>query len=146
VQALILSMTPAERANPKLIDGSRRARIARGSGRSPSDVNQLIDRFLEARKMMLSMARGGGMSGLAGMPGMPGAGGRRGKARQQAPQKRAKRGSGNPAKRAAEQRLSTSSGRSADGAAAFGFGADGGKDAADVPTGFELPKELKDLL
>jgi len=70
VQALILSMTPAERANPKLIDGSRRARIARGSGRSTSEVNQLIVRFLEGQKMMRQMMGGGGVPGMPGMPGM----------------------------------------------------------------------------
>ena len=59
IQAIIQSMTPAERANPKMIDGSRRARIAKGSGRQVSDVNQLVDRFFEARKMMQQMARGG---------------------------------------------------------------------------------------
>jgi signal recognition particle subunit SRP54 len=146
VQALILSMTPTERANPKIIDGSRRVRIARGAGRSVSDVNQLVDRFYEARKMMLSMARGGG---VPGMPGMPGMGGKRNRARQQAPQKRAKRGSGNPAKRAAQARAATTSGASgkqADGASAFGFGSPAGKDAADLPESFELPKELRDLL
>ncbi len=63
IQALILSMTPAERANPKIIDGSRRTRIARGAGRAVSDVNSLVDRFFEARKMMMSMAGGGGMAG-----------------------------------------------------------------------------------
>src|SRR5690349_15352642 len=78
IQAVIQSMTPAERANPKIIDGSRRARIARGSGRQVSDVNQLVDRFFEARKMMMSFAKGGGMPGLPGMPGMAG-GGQRGK-------------------------------------------------------------------
>ena len=66
IQAIIQSMTPAERANPKMIDGSRRARIAKGSGTQVSDVNQLVDRFFEARKMMRQMAKGGGM------PGMPG--------------------------------------------------------------------------
>ena len=70
IQAIIQSMTPAERANPKMIDGSRRARIAKGSGRQVSDVNQLVDRFFEARKMMQQMARGG----APGMPGMPGHG------------------------------------------------------------------------
>ena len=60
IQAIIQSMTPVERANPKMIDGSRRARIAKGSGRQVSDVNQLVDRFFEARKMMQQMARGGG--------------------------------------------------------------------------------------
>ncbi len=93
-------MTPAERANPKIIDGSRRARIAAGSGRQVSDVNQLVDRFFEARKMMEQMARGGGMPGMPGMPGM--GGGKRAGARQQ-PQKGKKgkkRVSGNPAKAA----------------------------------------------
>ncbi|SED41641.1 signal recognition particle subunit FFH/SRP54 (srp54) [Nocardioides exalbidus] len=103
LQAIIQSMTPAERDNPKIIDGSRRARIAKGSGRQVSDVNQLVDRFFEARKMMESMARGGGMPG---MPGLPGAGGgKRSGARQQAQSKgkKGKRVSGNPAK-AAQQK------------------------------------------
>ena len=60
--AIIRSMTPAERENPKLINGSRRLRIANGSGMKVNDVNQLVDRFFEARKMMAQM---GGM-----MPGM----------------------------------------------------------------------------
>ena len=142
IQALILSMTPGERDNPKLIDGSRRARIARGAGRSVSDVNQLVDRFFEARKMMMSMAGGGGMPG---MPGMPGMGGKRTKAKQQAQQGRKKRGSGNPAKRAAEQKSGAPVASSADnGAAAFGFGKPG--KSPELPEGFELPKDLKDLL
>jgi len=66
IAAVIRSMTPAERGDPKIINGSRRARIAAGSGSSTSDVNQLVDRFFEARKMMKQMA--GGM----GLPGMPG--------------------------------------------------------------------------
>jgi signal recognition particle subunit SRP54 len=95
-------MTPAERANPKMIDGSRRARIARGSGRQVSDVNSLVDRFFEARKMMQSFAKGG-MPGLPGMPGMS-SGGKRGRAKQAAKNKSAKgrRVSGNPAKAAAQ--------------------------------------------
>ncbi|WGL54179.1 signal recognition particle protein [Nocardioides sp. BP30] len=100
IQAIIQSMTPAERANPKIIDGSRRLRIAKGSGRQVSDVNQLVDRFTEARKMMQSLANGGGMPG---MPGMPGAGfGKRAAARQAPQQKKGKgaRRSGNPAKAA----------------------------------------------
>lgn len=138
IQALILSMTPAERDNPKIIDGSRRARIAKGSGRSVSDVNQLVDRFFEARKMMMSMASGGGMPG---MPGMPGMGGKRAKARQAPPQKRSKRGSGNPAKRAAQERATSEAPAqpAADqGAAAFGFG--------KKPDDFQLPKDIKDFL
>jgi signal recognition particle subunit SRP54 len=62
--AIIRSMTPAERAEPKIINGSRRLRIAKGSGVQVSDVNQLVDRFFEARKMMAQM---GGNMGLPGM-------------------------------------------------------------------------------
>jgi len=61
--AIIRSMTPAERENPKIINGSRRLRIANGSGVRVNDVNQLVDRFFEARKMMSQL---GGM----GLPGM----------------------------------------------------------------------------
>jgi signal recognition particle subunit SRP54 len=49
-------MTPAERHDPKILNGSRRLRIARGSGVTVTDVNQLVDRFFEARKMMKQMA------------------------------------------------------------------------------------------
>ncbi len=52
IEAIIRSMTPAERARPELIDGSRRRRIADGSGSSPSDVNQLVDQFRQMRTMM----------------------------------------------------------------------------------------------
>jgi signal recognition particle subunit SRP54 len=61
--AIIRSMTPTERVNPKIINGSRRLRIARGSGVKVNDVNQLVDRFFEARKLMGQL--GGGM----GLPG-----------------------------------------------------------------------------
>lgn len=104
IQAIIQSMTPAERANPKVIDGSRRARIAKGSGRQVSDVNQLVDRFFEARKMMQQMARGGGMPGMPGIPGMPGmGGGKRAKAKPQPKKAKGRRVSGNPAKAAAQR-------------------------------------------
>jgi signal recognition particle subunit SRP54 len=69
VQAIIRGMTPAEREDPKIINGSRRLRIANGSGVGVTDVNQLVERFFEARKMMKNMA---GQFGLAGMPGMGG--------------------------------------------------------------------------
>ena len=65
IQAIIRGMTPEERADPKIINGSRRQRIANGSGVTVTDVNQLVDRFFEARKMM---------SRMAGQMGMPGAG------------------------------------------------------------------------
>jgi signal recognition particle subunit SRP54 len=64
VAAIIRGMTPLERADPKIINGSRRLRIANGSGVAVSDVNQLVDRFFEARKMMKQMP---GMMGMAGM-------------------------------------------------------------------------------
>jgi signal recognition particle subunit SRP54 len=63
VQAIIRGMTPQERADPKIINASRRLRIANGSGVAVSEINQLVDRFFEARKMMTSMA------GQMGMPG-----------------------------------------------------------------------------
>jgi signal recognition particle subunit SRP54 len=58
VEAIILSMTPAERANPSLIDGSRRRRIARGSGTTVSAVNQLIKQFGQMRKLLSQLAKG----------------------------------------------------------------------------------------
>jgi len=62
VQAIIRGMTPQEREDPKIINASRRLRIANGSGVAVSEVNQLVDRFFEARKMMSQMA------GQMGMP------------------------------------------------------------------------------
>jgi signal recognition particle subunit SRP54 len=137
IQAIIQSMTPVERANPKMIDGSRRARIAKGSGRQVSDVNQLVDRFFEARKMMQEMARGG----APGMPGSPGMGlGKKSKARQ-APQPKkgkGKRVSGNPAKRAQQQAGAAEKPAAAAGSA-FGLGDDKG-----LPDDFD-PSQLGDL-
>jgi signal recognition particle subunit SRP54 len=69
VEAIVLSMTPDERKNPGIINGSRRARIAKGAGRPISDVNRLLDQFREMQKMMKKMA-GGGRMGLPSMPGM----------------------------------------------------------------------------
>lgn len=63
IQAIIRGMTPAERADPKIINASRRQRIAKGSGVTVTDVNQLVNRFFEARKMMSAMA------GRMGLPG-----------------------------------------------------------------------------
>jgi signal recognition particle subunit SRP54 len=65
LQAIIRGMTPAERANPKMINASRRLRIANGSGVQVRDVNDLVNRFFEARKMMQQMA---GQFGLGGAP------------------------------------------------------------------------------
>ena len=142
IKAMILSMTPAERTDPKMIDGSRRARIAGGSGTQVSEVKGLIERFEQARVMMQQMARGGGMPGMAmpGMGGMPGVGKRAGaRQRPQSGKKKGKRVSGNPAKRAAVAASEQSAPKPNAGAEAFGF-------SAGSDTNFELPKELKDLL
>ncbi len=65
LQAIIRGMTPEERADPKIINASRRLRIANGSGVTVSEVNQLVDRFFEARKMMSSMLGGMGIPGIS---------------------------------------------------------------------------------
>ena len=141
IQAIIQSMTPAERANPKVIDGSRRARISKGSGTQVSDVNQLVDRFFEARKMMMSMAKGGGVPGMPGMPGL--GGGKRAKAKQAPKKSKAKRGSGNPAKRAAEEKAAK---EKAPAASANPFGVPAGADEEFDPSSLELPADLSKFL
>ena len=69
VEAIIFSMTPAEREDPKLINGSRRKRIADGSGSTIQDVNRLIKQFDETRKLMKMMSKGGNMSRMMGNMG-----------------------------------------------------------------------------
>jgi len=69
IQAIIRGMTPEERRDPKILNASRRKRIANGSGVKVADVNQLVERFFEAKKMMGQMAS---QFGLSGMPGMGG--------------------------------------------------------------------------
>jgi signal recognition particle subunit SRP54 len=69
-EAIVNSMTPAERRNPKILNGSRRARIAKGSGTTVGEVNNLVVRFLEGQKMMRQMLGGGGIPGMPGIPGM----------------------------------------------------------------------------
>jgi signal recognition particle subunit SRP54 len=96
-KAIVQSMTPAERREPKLLNGSRRARIALGSGRKVSDVNNLVDRFSAAQKMMKQVRNGAmpaGMPAGMGMPAMP---------KVNKPINKKKSKSGNPAKRALEQ-------------------------------------------
>jgi signal recognition particle subunit SRP54 len=140
IEAIIHSMTPAERDNPKIIDGSRRARIAKGSGVEVSEVNGLVNRFFEARKMMTSMASGK----MPGMPGLPGTAGGAKKQPAKSQKKKGARGvSGNPAKRnAAPQRAADP----ADAAAAFGAG---GMDQAALEKAmadFQLPPQLRGRL
>ena len=67
VEAIVLSMTPLERADPKIINGSRRRRIARGSGTSPSEVNQLLNQFSQMQKVMKRIASGGSPRALMAM-------------------------------------------------------------------------------
>ncbi|MGQ1909656.1 signal recognition particle protein [Marinifilum sp. RC60d5] len=69
VEAIIFSMTPGEREDPKLINGSRRKRIADGSGSTIQDVNRLIKQFDETRKLMKMMSKGGNMSRMMGNMG-----------------------------------------------------------------------------
>ena len=99
-KAIVQSMTPLERRDLKVLNGSRRARIALGSGRKVSEVNALADKFTAAQKMMKQMRNGGGMpQGMAlppGMPGLPPA------PKKAAPIQKKKSKSGNPAKRALE--------------------------------------------
>jgi signal recognition particle subunit SRP54 len=134
--AIIKSMTPEERRNHKILNGSRRQRIARGSGRTVSDVNGLVERFTEAQKMMRQMAAAGGMPGMPGMAGMPGMGrGKKAKGKAAAPKKVKGGRSGNPAKRAIEQRQAEAR-----------AGGDFSADLAGSDVDFQLPDELKGLL
>ncbi|MBE0501421.1 MAG: signal recognition particle protein, partial [Desulfuromonadales bacterium] len=73
VEAIINSMTRKERYDHRILNGSRRQRIARGSGTSVQDVNQLIKRFMEAQKMMKKMQKLGpkGLKNLVGSGRMP---------------------------------------------------------------------------
>jgi signal recognition particle subunit SRP54 len=140
IAAIIKSMTPGEREDVKIINGSRRQRIARGSGTTVQEVNNLIDRFLEAKKMMSQMAKGG----MPGMPGLPGAAGLGGTKRKSAKAKAADKASkskgrsrsGNPAKAKAEE--------AARQARKDGNGEFGGLGEGEGQ--FELPDEFKNLL
>ena len=151
IEAIVCSMTPAERRDLSILNGSRRSRIAKGSGTTVQAVNELVDRFGQAKKMMEAMASGGG--GAAGEGGMPGMGslpsmGKRSKARQAPKGKRRKGGkkgrSGNPAKAARQAReaqakaAGSSSGASEPAVPAAGsaFGLGGGALAAGGSGGY----------
>jgi signal recognition particle subunit SRP54 len=66
-EAIIRSMTPQERRDPSILNGSRRRRIARGSGTTPQDVNQILNQFRQAQKMMKQFSQGRGPRNLMGM-------------------------------------------------------------------------------
>ena len=103
--AIVNSMTPAERRNPKILNGSRRSRIANGSGVTVGEVNNLVVRFLEGQKMMRQMLGGGGIPGMPGIPGM-----------RRAPTKAAKGKKGSAKKKPKGGRPGGAPGRSAGGA------------------------------
>jgi len=65
IEAIIHSMTPEERSHPEILNGSRRARIAKGSGTNVQEVNKLIKQFDETRKMMRMMTTGGGVKQMS---------------------------------------------------------------------------------
>lgn len=116
-EAIIYSMTPAERRNTKLLNGSRRLRIAKGSGMTVTDVNSLVNRFEQAAKMMKSVAKGK-VPNIPGMGPVPGAhgGSKKSKKKGGGGQPR----SGNPAKRALEAQQAPTATNS--GGSGFGLG------------------------
>ena len=114
-EAIVRSMTPDERRNPKIINGSRRARIARGSGVAIGEVSQLVTNFFEAQKQMRALMGGA----MPGMPAMPGFGPGRGKGGAKGKKNNNKRRntSGDPRKAAARaaERASSPEGSGAAG-------------------------------
>ena len=138
-EAIIRSMTPGERRNPKILNGSRRLRIARGSGMTVTDVNQLVQRFDQAAKMMKTVARGGvpSIPGMGSLGGKPGASAKRGAKQKKASGSR----SGNPAKRAAENAGIAAAPASAPTGSGFGLG--GGAGAGAQPSEADLAQIQK---
>jgi signal recognition particle subunit SRP54 len=120
-EAIIQSMTVQERRQPRVLNGSRRVRIARGSGTTVTEVNALVNRFEQAAKMMKTVAKGG-VPQVPGMGPIPGAGFGGGK--KQIQKKKGSK-SGNPAKRAAENAALASGVKPSTGAAGSGFGLGG---------------------
>jgi signal recognition particle subunit SRP54 len=122
--AIVNSMTPAERRNPKILNGSRRARIAKGAGVTVGEVSNLVVRFLEGQKMMRQMMGGGGLPGMPPIPGMRRAG-KNAKGRKAAAKKKPKGG-----------RPGGAPGRAASGSGVPAGGSAGsGGPAGSAPTG-----------
>jgi signal recognition particle subunit SRP54 len=136
--AIINSMTPAERRNPKILNGSRRARIAKGSGTTVGEVNHLVVRFLEGQKMMRQMMSGGGIPGMPAIPGMRRATAKASKGKKGSSKKKPKGGrpGGAPGRAADGQRETPArpSGAGAGGGAPAGL-AGGGRGGAGVGGG-----------
>ena len=131
-EAIIQSMTLGERRQPKVLNGSRRVRIARGSGTTVTEVNALVNRFEQAAKMMKTVAKGG-MPQVPGMGPIPGAG--FGGGRPKAQQKKKGSKSGNPAKRAAENAALAGGPMPMASASGSGFGLGGSKAGASQAGG-----------
>ena len=142
VEAIVRSMTPHERVAPKIINGSRRARIAKGSGVTVSEVNQLMERFAQAQKMMKKLATGkmSGMPGGMQMPGMAAAGGSNRKKNKKNNNKKKAGRSGNPMKRKQQEAEALAAQKARQGAA-FGQQAQQQEDLdlskMNLPKGFE---------
>ncbi len=117
-EAIIQSMTLTERRQPKVLNGSRRVRIAKGSGTTVTEVNALVNRFEQAAKMMKTVAKGGTPQ-IPGMGPMPGQ--KFGGTAKQQPKKKGSR-SGNPAKRAAENAALAAGAGTTPAAMGSGFG------------------------
>ena len=135
-EAIIRSMTPAERRDPSISNGSRRARIAYGSGVTVSQVNALLQRFEQAAKMMKRMSNRGGMGG--GIPGFGGPAMGGGKKKGKNKKKGGK--SGNPMKREAEEKALR------DKLAGKSSGSTGGSAFAKKPQNPALPAGLEQMM
>lgn len=145
IEAIVNSMTPAERDDLSLLNGSRRARIARGSGTSVTEVNGLVERFTQAAKMMKRMSNGGGLPGMPAIPGMPG--GRGGATKKQRKSgKKNRRKFGNPAKQKQWEVQQTVKDEPSAPTAGSAFGLDASQPAAPAPTLDDLPDDLKRML
>ena len=137
-EAIIQSMTLQERRQPKVLNGSRRLRIAKGSGTTVTEVNALVTRFEQAAKMMKTVAKGG----TPQIPGMGPIPGQKFGAAKTQPKKKGSR-SGNPAKRAAENAALAAGVSATPAASGSGFGLGGAK--AGGPTEEELASLQKFL-
>ena len=138
VEAIVRSMPPHERVAPRIINGSRRARIAKGAGVTVSEVNQLMERFAQAQKMMKKLASGK-MPGMPGGMQMPGMAAAAGGARKNAKNNKKKARSGNPQKRAAQEAAAAKA-QQARAGAAFGQQAQNQEmdlSSMNLPKGFE---------
>ena len=147
VEAIVRSMTPEERRTPKIINGSRRLRIANGSGVAVGEVSQLTKNFFEAQRQMKQAFAGG-------IPGMPGMGGRR--AAKSSRGKKGKKGGGRatsggnralPAggQAAGGQAAAAAPGTPAAPAAANNPFGQGGGGFGGLPEGFDLSETLANL-